>query len=110
MGKVINDLSARVAELERENAHYQRLHKHQQYYPHPVRTTRELELEWRVLYLENKLQRQTAAIRSIQKVGWQPTRIIKEVPYPDDEHLWDEPPPQSERRPKRRPSVIIQGV
>lgn len=59
------------------------------------------------MYLEGKLRRQTDAIRRIQKVGWQPTRIIKEVPLEGDE-----PPTRcdSHRRPKRRPSIVIQGV
>lgn len=39
-------------------------------------------------YLESKVRRQSEAIRKIQKVGWQPTFIIHEVPYPDDAHLW----------------------
>lgn len=67
--------------------------------------------EWiyREMYYQGKIRRQAEAIRKIQKVGWQPEHIIREVPYPDDEHLWDEPPHHSQRRPKRRPMVVIDG-
>lgn len=67
-------------------------------------------LYWRNLYLEGKLRRQTAAINKIQRRGWQPELIIREVPHEDDKHLWEQPRPESHRRPKRRPLTVIQGI
>lgn len=102
--QLTNDQAARIAELEREVQNLRST-------LNPAPRMNEYDpLYWRNLYLEGKVRRQAEAIRNIQKVGWQPSRIIREVPYPDDQHLWDEPPPESRRRPKRRPSVLIEGV
>ena len=33
---------------------------------------------WRILAMEGKIRRQSEYIRSIQKIGWQPTTLIRE--------------------------------
>lgn len=100
---LVNEQARKIAELERELASF----RHMQRY----KKVGDDQLYWRNAYLESKLRRQTEAINKMQKRGWQPTLIIREVPYPDDKHLWDnEPTPESHRRAKRRPSVVIEGT
>lgn len=105
---VVNQQAIRIAELEREINNYERVVRH-------LRSSKgegalNDELYWRNIYLEGKLRRQSAAIDKMQRKGWQPQLIIREVPYPDDKHLWDEPRPESRRREKKRPSVLIGGI
>jgi hypothetical protein len=59
-------------------------------------------------FLLGKIQRQAEAIRKIQKVGWQPSFIIREVPYEDDAYLWlREPLVMSERRARPEPDMSL---
>jgi hypothetical protein len=105
LAEVVNSQATRIAELEYELSSYKRQVDY-------LQTGRPNwiggEWYWRIAYLEGKIRRQAEAIRNIQKVGWQPTRIIKEELLSSDE---PEPRHDSHRREKRRPSVlIIEGV
>jgi hypothetical protein len=91
-------LEAEVTNLKRQ------VHSYQHYQRHGLTTLNRPDY-WRIAYLEGKLRRQAEAITKMQKKGWQPQLIIREVP--DGEHPWDAPKPQSKRRPKRRPTFLI---
>jgi hypothetical protein len=58
-------------------------------------------------YLLGKIARQAEAIRKIQKVGWQPTVIIRELPFPDEpaDLLPDVDPPRARSVRRLRPPV-----
>lgn len=60
-------------------------------------------------HLLGKIQRQAEVIKKLQKVGWQPSFIIREVPYEDDAHLWlsSEPLVMSQRRVRNEPDLSL---
>lgn len=97
---VINQQSTRISELEREVTNLQ--HQVDAY-----RTGRRgywgSPEYWRIAYLEGKVHRQASAIRQIQKVGWQPTLIIREDGGVEEKH-------EAKRRPKKKPMYIIEGI
>lgn len=81
---VINTQAAKISELEREVGAL----RSELRYQSTGEPTWGSEGYWRESYLIGKIQRQAATIRKIQKIGWQPTVIIREVPDPEDAYLW----------------------
>lgn len=108
LAEVVNTQAAKISELEREVYSLKRELNWRKGNQSPPSWAN--EWTWREAYLTGKIRRQAEAIRKIQKVGWQPECIIREVPYEDDKHLWNEPRPQAQRREKRRPLKVIQGA